>query len=171
MKKAFALLLCTLLVFVGVLSVAAETTTGAVSTTIPVEETEETYTEIYEVISNERSPYPRGSALAMLLLGGLLVVLAIALLCIFLFAFPRWGLVKNVSQKKKAIATEMAEELPAPTEETPEEQPEESPIATEAVEETRSEKEALIAELLEDVSPEEPTEQTESAAVKLEDLF
>ncbi len=171
MKKAFALLLCMLLVFVGALSVAAETTTGAVSTTVSVEETEETYTEIYEVISDERSPYPQGSALAMLLLGGLLVVLAIALLCIFLFAFPRWGLMKNVPQKKKAVASETAEESPAPTEGTPEERPEESPITTESVEETRSEKEALIAELLEDVSPEEPTEQTESAAVKLEDLF
>lgn len=170
MKKAFALLLCMLLVFVGALSVAAETTTGAVSATAPVEETEETYTETYEVISKEQSPYPRGSALAMLLLGGLLVVLAVALLCIFLFAFPRWGLMKNVPQKEKTVESETTDDVPTQAED-PEEQPEESPITTETVEESISEKEALIAELLEDVPSEGPTEQTESDFVKLEDLF
>lgn len=171
MKKAFALLLCMLLVFVGALSVAAETTTGASSTTVLVEDEAENNNEIYEVISKERSPYPRGSALAMLLLGGLLVILAVALLCIFLFAFPRWGLVKNVPQKKKIIETETTEELPVPTEETPEEQSEEFPVTAEPAEETRSEKEALIAELLEDMPSEEPSAQTESTSVKLEDLF
>ena len=171
MKRAIALLLCILLVFVGALSVSAEPETTAATTVQDDADEGETYE--YEVISKERSPYPRGAAMGMLLLGGVMILVAIFLLCIFLFAFPRWGLMKTVPSKKN--------ETPADEEATITETPaEEVPLVQEAAEEMTDPSGSVIdtpfiAELLEEVAEETAEEETvetqEQTTVKLEDLF
>ena len=177
MKRALALLLCILLVFVGALAVSAESETTTATTVQDDVEEGEVYE--YEVITKERSPYPRGAAMGMLLLGGVMILVAIFLLCIFLFAFPRWGLMKTVSSKKN--------ETPAAEESAITEVPAEGePLMQETLQEMAEPSESVIdtpfiAELLEEVAEEEIVEEVteeeataetqEKTTVKLEDLF
>ncbi len=154
MKQCIAWLLCILLVTAGALSVSAETTTAAPTTQEVVETEIVTY---YEIVQKDPTPYPQGAALGMLILGGSLVLVAVALLCIFLFAFPRWGLVKNKPVKNGKAESD---ELCAP----------EEPLVAETEEVTPSDedKEPADAESADDAEPAKAEEET---AVKLEELF
>ncbi len=146
MKRILSLLLCMLFIAVGAFSVSAETT--AVPTTQEGEEAE-TVTEIYyEIVTKEPSPYPQGAALNLLITGGILILLGVALLCIFLFGFPRWGLLKNkpMSVKKKENETLEADEDTQPT----------------------ASEDPAVTESSDSISPDE---EEKNNAVKLEDLF
>ncbi len=111
MKQWIALLLCVCLSVTGAFAVSADSTTatmeGDVTQTEIITNTTIYYEEVeVEVLEKVQSPYPDGTALACIIVGGLFVVLAIVLLCIYLFAFPRWGLVKT--PKAEDVAEEAA---------------------------------------------------------------
>ena len=106
MKRCMALLLCVWLFAAGAFAVTAESTTvGDVTQTEIVTQTTIYYEEVeVEVLEKVQSPFPGGMSLALIIVGGMFVLVAIALLCVFLFAFPRWGLVKL--EKTKAEENE-----------------------------------------------------------------
>ncbi len=155
MKRCMALLLCVWLLMMGALGVSADSTTatvgGDVTETEIITQTTIYYEEVQvEVVEKVRSPYPQGNALACILLGGSFLLLAIALLCVFLFAFPRWGLVESA----------VTEDAPAVQDSAPEEGaqvPTEGETATPTEEST--------------VAPAQESEATPSDYVSLEDLF
>lgn len=100
MKHWIALLLCVCFFATGAFAVSADTTTatmeGDVTRTEIITNTTIYYEEVeVEVLEKVQSPYPDGTALVCIIVGALFVVVAIALLCIYLFAFPRWGLMKT----------------------------------------------------------------------------
>ena len=96
MKQWIALLSCVWLLAMGAFSVSADSTTaswGDVTQTEIVTQTTVFYEKVeVEVLEKVSSPYPSGTALVCIIVGGFFVLLAIALLCVYLFAFPRWGL-------------------------------------------------------------------------------
>lgn len=162
MKQCIALLLCVLLMAAGALAVSAETTTAPLAEEIveTVIITETTYYEVtyYEETETVQSGALQGAALGMLILGGTLILSGIALLCIFLFAFPRWGLVK------KAPSAPSTENEDAPQEDDTSVQETEAELPALS----SDEEDAVTEQPLEEVPPAEDEPHT---AVKLEDLF
>lgn len=126
MKQWVALLLCVWIALSGAFAVsAAGTTTDAfadVTQTEIITQTTVYYEEVeVEVLEKVQAPYPKGTALALIILGGVLLISAVALLCIYLFAFPRWGLVQPSKTKEIPKETVTSEEVSSPlVEETPE---------------------------------------------------
>ncbi len=166
MKRTFALLLCVLLIAVGAFTVSAETT--AASTTQEGEGTEIVTEIYYEIVRKDPSPYPQGTALGMLILGGMLILAAVVLLCIFLFAFPRWGLMKNKPIRAGKGEEEKNDTL---TDEVPTvQETEEIPLVAEEGEDTQSAttEDPIITELL---NTNSSVEEEKVNTVKLEDLF
>ncbi|MBE6768593.1 MAG: hypothetical protein E7549_06745 [Ruminococcaceae bacterium] len=109
MKQWIAFLLCLWLLTLGAFSVAADSTTatvgGDVTQTEIITQTTVYYEEVeVEILEKVQSPYPDGTALVCIIVGGVFILVAVALVCIYLFAFPRWGLVKS----EDAVAQENA---------------------------------------------------------------
>ncbi len=109
MKRWAAFLFVTLLVMTSGMTVWAETTTaetlGDVTQTEIITQTTVIYEEVeVEVLEKVHSAFPDGTALALIVIGGVFVLLSVTLLCVFLFAFPRWGLMKAPKEEPEADA-------------------------------------------------------------------
>ncbi|MBE6757006.1 MAG: hypothetical protein E7552_00440 [Ruminococcaceae bacterium] len=130
MKQWIALLLCVWIAVSGAFAVSAKSTTtdmsGDYTQTEVITNTTVYYEDVeVEVVEKVHAPYPKGTSLALIILGGVLVIAAIALLCVFLFAFPRWGLIRQPATKNEVPAAPLepavSEEVPStPIEETKE---------------------------------------------------
>ena len=117
MKRLFAWVL-SLWLLGAAFAVSAESTTADKGGNVT--QTTSVYEQV-EVLEKMTSVFPDGTALAMIVLGGVMILLAIALLCVFLFGFPRWGLVKN-----PPVTREKEDDIP-PTEDVSEEVPTQAP--------------------------------------------
>ena len=116
MKRFLALLLA-LWLLATACTVSADTTSAMEGNVTQAETITQTtaINEEIEVLEKVSAAVPDGTALALIVLGGVMIVLAIVLLCVFLFAFPRWGLMKN-----PPVVVEEADDVP-PTDDVSEE--------------------------------------------------
>lgn len=117
MKRCIALLLCVWLFVLGAFAVAADSTTatvgGDVTQTEIITQTTIYYEEVeVEVLEKVKSPYPSGTALVCIVIGVVFLLGAIALVCIYLFAFPRWGLLKpaDTATEENAVIEDAVQE-------------------------------------------------------------
>lgn len=105
--RCAALLFCVWLVTAGTFSAAAETTTTAQTTTVA------------QSVAGDFLTVPRDVSVVMILIGALLILLAIGLLCAYIFGFPRWGLMTYAKPQKTPVKEAEAPAVPTKTQETP----------------------------------------------------